>query len=142
VARPLRELKGFVKVQLEPGETKQVSIQLDERAFAFWSQRFQQWVVESGEFTIAVGNSSRHFAATPTISLEAPKLALPLGPDSTLHEWLEDERGRELLSKRDMRLLRDPEMIKMIGTMPMHTLAAFQGMALSHDELNQLVAEL
>jgi beta-glucosidase len=142
VGRPLRELKGFVKVQLEPGETKQVSIQLDERAFAFWSQRFQQWVVESGEFTIAVGNSSRHFAATPTISLEAPKLALPLGPDSTLHEWLEDERGRELLSKRDMRLLQDPEMIRMIGTMPMHTLAAFQGMALSHDELNQLVAEL
>jgi beta-glucosidase len=142
VARPLRELKGFAKVQLDPGETKQVSIQLDERAFAFWSQRFRQWVVESGEFTIAVGNSSRHFAATPTISLEAPKLALPLGPDSTLHEWLEDERGRELLSKRDMRLLQDPELIKVIGTMPMHTLAAFQGMALSHDELNQLVAEL
>jgi beta-glucosidase len=142
VARPLRELKGFVKVQLEPGETKQVKIQLDERAFAFWSRRFQRWVVESGEFTIAVGNSSRHFAATPTISLDAPKLALPLGPDSTLHEWLEDERGRELLSKRDMRLLQDPEMIKIIGTMPMHTLAAFQGMALSHDELNQLVAEL
>jgi beta-glucosidase len=142
VARPLRELKGFVKVQLEPGETQQVKIQLDERAFAFWSQRFQQWVVESGEFTIAVGNSSRHFAATPTISLETPKLALPLGPDSTLYEWLEDERGRELLTKRDLRLLQDPELIKVIGTMPMHTLAAFQGMALSYDELNQLVAEL
>ena len=142
VARPLRELKGFVKVQLEPGETKQVSIQLDERSFAFWSQRFQQWVVESGEFTIAVGNSSRHFAATPTISLEAPKLALPLGPDSTLHEWLADERGSELLGRLDMRLLQDPELIKVIGTMPMHTLAAFQGMALGHDELNQLVAEL
>jgi beta-glucosidase len=142
VARPLRELKGSAKVQLAPGETKQVRIQLDERAFAFWSQRFQRWVVESGEFTITVGNSSRHFAATPTISLEAPKLALPLGPDSTLHEWLEDERGRELLSKRDMRLLQDPELIKVIGTMPMHTLAAFGGMALSHDELNQLVAEL
>ena len=142
VARPLRELKGFAKVQLEPGETKQVSIQLDERSFAFWSQRFQRWVVESGEFTIAVGNSSRHFAATPTISLEAPKLALPLGPDSTLHEWLEDERGRELLTKRDARLLQDPELIKVVGTMPMHTLAAFQGMAFSHQELEELVAEL
>jgi hypothetical protein len=38
------------------------------------------------------------------------------------------------------RLLQDPELIK--GTMPMHTLAAFEGMALSHDELEQLVAEL
>ena len=142
VARPLRELKGFVKVHLEPGETQQVSCQLDERAFAFWSRRFQQWVVESGEFMIAVGSSSRDLVATETITLDAPRLSLPLGPDSTLHEWLEDERGRELISKRDMRLLQDPELVKVIGTMPMHTLAAFQGMALSHDELQELVAEL
>jgi beta-glucosidase len=142
VARPLRELKGFVRVHLEPGETKQVRCQLDERAFAFWSRRFQQWVVESGEFMIAVGNSSRHLVATETITLDAPRLSLPLGPDSTLHEWLEDERGRELLSKRDVRLLQDPELIKVIGTMPMHTLAAFGGMALSHEELDELVAEL
>jgi beta-glucosidase len=142
VARPLRELKGFVKVQLEPGETRQVSCQLDERAFAFWSPRFQQWVVESGEFMIAVGNSSRHLVATEAITLEAPRLSLPLGPDSTLQEWLDDERGRELLTKRDVRLLQDAELIKVIGTMPMHTLAAFEGMVLSHDELEELVAEL
>jgi beta-glucosidase len=142
VARPLRELKGFVKVHVEPGETQQVSCRLDERAFAFWSTRFQQWVVESGEFMIAVGSSSRDLVATEMITLDAPRLSLPLGPDSTLHEWLEDERGRELLRKRDMRLLQDPELIKVIGTMPMHTLAAFQGMALSHDELEELVAEL
>jgi beta-glucosidase len=89
-----------------------------------------------------VGSSSRDLVATETINLEAPRLSLPLGPDSTLHEWLDDERGRELLSQRDMRLLQDPELIKVIGTMPMHTLAAFQGMAFSHDELQELVAEL
>jgi beta-glucosidase len=142
VARPLRELKGFAKIYLDPGEAQQVSCQLDERAFAFWSQRFRQWVVESGEFMIAVGNSSRHLVATETITLEAPRLSLPLNADSTLQEWLEDDRGRELLTKRDMRLLQDPELIKVIGTMPMHTLAAFQGMALSHEELNELMAEL
>ena len=142
VARPLRELKGFVKVHLEPGETRQVSCDLDERAFAFWSQRLQQWVVESGEFMIAVGSSSRDLVATEAITVDAPRLSLPLGPDSTLHEWLDDDRGRELLTKRDVRLLQDPELIKVIGTMPMHTLAAFQGMALSHEELNELIAEL
>jgi beta-glucosidase len=142
VARPLRELKGFVKVHLEPGETQQVSCQLNERAFAFWSERFQQWVVESGEFMIAVGSSSRDLVATEAISIDAPRLSLALGPGSTLHEWLEDDRGRELLTKRDIRLLQDPELIKVIGTMPMHTLAAFEGMALSHKELNELVAEL
>jgi len=142
VARPLRELKGFVKVYLEPGQTRQVSCQLDERAFAFWSRRLQQWVVESGEFLIAVGRSSRDLVATEAITIDAPRLSLPLGPDSTLHEWLQDDRGRELLTKRDIRLLQDPELIKVIGTMPMHTLAAFEGMALSHEELNELVAEL
>ena len=142
VARPLRELKGFVKVHLEPGETRQVSCDLDERAFAFWSRRLPQWVVESGEFLIAVGSSSRDLVATEAITIDAPRLSLPLGPDSTLHEWLDDDRGRELLTKRDIRLLQDPELIKVIGTMPMHTLAAFQGMALSHEELNELVAEL
>ena len=142
VARPLRELKGFVKIHLEPGETRQVSCDLDERAFAFWSRRLQQWVVESGEFLIAVGSSSRDLVATEAITIDAPRLSLPLGPDSTLHEWLADYRGRELLAKRDIRLLQDPELIKVIGTMPMHTLAAFQGMALSHEELNELVAEL
>ena len=142
VERPLRELKGFVKIHLEPGETRQVSFDLDERAFAFWSRRLQQWVVESGEFLIAVGSSSRDLVATEAITIDAPRLSLPLGPDSTLHEWLDDDRGRELLAKRDIRLLQDPELIKVIGTMPMHTLAAFQGMALSHEELNELVAEL
>jgi len=129
-------------VHLQPSETQQVSCQLDERAFAFWSHRLRQWVVESGEFMIAVGNSSRHLAATETITLEAPRLSLPLGPDSTLHEWLADDRGRQLLTKRDIRLLQDPELIKVIGTMPMQTLAAFQGMALSHSDLEELIAEL
>jgi beta-glucosidase len=142
VARPLRELKGFAKVYLQPDETKQVSCQLDERAFAYWSSRFHRWVVEPGEFMIAVGNSSRHLVATETITVDAPRLSLPLGPDSTLHEWLADERGRELLTKRGIKLLQDPELIKVIGTMPMETLAAFEGMALSHDELNELIAEL
>jgi beta-glucosidase len=142
VSRPLRELKGFAKVHLQPGETRQVSCQLDQRAFAFWSRLFQQWVIESGEFTIAVGTSSRDLVATETITLEAPKVSLPLGPGSTLHEWMADERGHELLTKRDIRLLHDPELIKVIGTMPMYTLAAFQGMALSHAELNELIAEL
>ena len=81
-------------------------------------------------------------AGSPRLVLVREPDKLGVEPDSTLHELLEDERGRELISKRDVRLLQDPELIKVIGTMPMHTLAAFQGMALSHDELEKLVAEL
>ena len=142
VSRPVRELKGFAKVQLEPGETQQVSVELDDRAFAFWSTRFQQWVVESGDFTIAVGSSSRDLAETRTISLQAPKLALPLDADSTLHEWLDDDRGRELVTALDVPVLRDPELVKMIGTMPLHTLAAFQGLGIRHEQLDELITQV
>ena len=50
VARPVRELKGFAKVSLEPGESRQVTITLDQRAFSFWSELLGTWVVEAGEF--------------------------------------------------------------------------------------------
>ena len=140
--RPVRELKGFAKVFLAPGESQSVSIELDERAFAFWSLRDGDWLVESGDFEIAVGSSSRDLPLREVITLEAPSPARTLDADSTLHEWLADERGRALLmSNGTPPLLQDPELIKVIGTMPMHTLAAFN-MGLNHDTLKVLVAQL
>ncbi|MBN1304496.1 MAG: glycoside hydrolase family 3 C-terminal domain-containing protein [Anaerolineales bacterium] len=57
--RPPRELKGFTKVALDPGESRQVSFSLDERAFAFYDPVKKSWVAEPGEFRIMVGSSSR-----------------------------------------------------------------------------------
>ena len=50
VGRPVRELKGFAKVTLDPGASGQVTITLDQRAFSFWSELLGRWVVEAGEF--------------------------------------------------------------------------------------------
>jgi beta-glucosidase len=143
VNRPVRELAGFSKVALVPGESQTVTITLAERAFAFWSTQWSRWAVEAGEFEIAVGTSSRDLVATETVTLDAPSLALPLGPASTLHEWLADERGRELLLALEPppRALHDPELVRVIGTMPMETLAAF-GMGWDHATLQRLVTEL
>jgi beta-glucosidase len=143
VARPVRELKAFTKVALEPGESGQVTLELDERSFAFWSVLHGRWAVEAGEFEIAVGSSSRDLAATATITLEAPRLALPLGKDSTLQEWMADEKGRALLeSASDAPILKDPELIRVIGTMPMSTLAAFHGMGVDNDTLDSVLGKL
>jgi len=144
VARPIRELKAFTKVALEPGENGQVTLELDERSFAFWSVLLGRWAVEAGEFEIAVGSCSRDLAATATITLEAPRLALPLGKDSTLHEWMADEKGRALLmeSASDAPILKDQELIRVVGTMPMSTLAAFHGMGVDNDMLDSVVAKL
>ena len=57
VPRPRKELKGFCKVFLEPGESKQLSVPLDFRSFAFWCVKEENWVVESDDYLISVGAS-------------------------------------------------------------------------------------
>jgi beta-glucosidase len=58
VPRPVKELKGFAKVNLKPGESKRVTIKLDRRAFSFYEVKKSDWNAEAGEFTILVGASS------------------------------------------------------------------------------------
>ena len=57
--RPEQELKGFVKVRLEPGEEQEVSIPLNNRSFAVWSVAENDWVAEPGLYEVRVGASSR-----------------------------------------------------------------------------------
>ena len=59
VARPDRELKGFEKVALDPGETTTVTVALDRRAFAYWDTQRHGWHVAPGAYEILVGSSSR-----------------------------------------------------------------------------------
>ena len=56
--RPERELKGFEKVRLAPGETKHVTILLDGRAFSYWDEAEHKWTIDPGNFVIRVGDSS------------------------------------------------------------------------------------
>jgi beta-glucosidase len=58
--RPERELKGFQKVRLAPGETKHVSLDLDARAFSYWSETTHGWKIDPGKFVVLVGNSSQN----------------------------------------------------------------------------------
>ncbi|MEJ2353658.1 MAG: fibronectin type III-like domain-contianing protein, partial [Anaerolineales bacterium] len=55
LVRPPKELKGFAKVELEPGETKTVSVPLDFRAFAYYDPAYRQWITEDGEYDILIG---------------------------------------------------------------------------------------
>ena len=71
VLRPVRELKGFEKVELQPGESKDVSFVLDKRAFAYWNTELGDWHVETGEFTIEVGQSSRDIDVCGTVTVNS-----------------------------------------------------------------------
>jgi beta-glucosidase len=63
VRRPPRELRGFGKVHLAPGEAATVSVALDMRALAFWDPATDAWVAEPGEFLVWAGTSSRDLSA-------------------------------------------------------------------------------
>lgn len=69
LARPVKELKDFAKLRLQPGETQMVEFRLDQRAFAYYDPYRQAWVVEPGVFEILIGSSSRDIRAQARISL-------------------------------------------------------------------------
>ena len=69
VQRPERELKGFAKVRLAPGETKHVTLDLDARAFSYWDQNAHQWRIDPGNFVLHVGDSSENTPLMADITL-------------------------------------------------------------------------
>jgi beta-glucosidase len=69
VPRPAKELKGFAKVNLKPGETRHVELALDRRAFSFYDVKMNNWSAEPGEFTILVGSSSDNIQLRSTFTL-------------------------------------------------------------------------
>ena len=71
VFRPVRELKGFEKISLQPGEAKDVSFTLDKRAFAYWNTELHDWTVEPGDFTIEIGRSSRDIALNASVTVNS-----------------------------------------------------------------------
>jgi beta-glucosidase len=70
VSRPERELKGFEKVRLAPGETKHVTINLDARSFSYWSEKTHGWTIDSGKFVIRVGDSSENTPLSAEVTLK------------------------------------------------------------------------
>jgi beta-glucosidase len=69
VSRPLKELKGFTKVSLKPGETRQICMLLNKKAFSFWDPETKDWFAEKGKFKIHIGSSSADIKFTKEIEL-------------------------------------------------------------------------
>ncbi len=71
IYRPVKELRGFKKVFLKAGEETEISIDLDKRAFAYYNVNLGDWHVESGDFKILVGASSRDIKLEATVNVES-----------------------------------------------------------------------
>ena len=63
VSRPVKELKAFSKVYLQPGETRQVSLTIDKSALSFYNDQTGEWTVEPGDFEAMIGDSSTHLVS-------------------------------------------------------------------------------
>ena len=94
ISRPVKELKGFSKVELEPAETKTLKFTLAPRAFAYYEVKLNDWYVEGGSYDIFIGASSRDIRLTESIEIAQPEpIPFEVTTDTLLMD-LNQEAGR------------------------------------------------
>lgn len=163
VFRPLRELKGFEKVSLAPGETKTVHFELDKRAFAYWHSELGDWYVESGEFRVQICANSREVLLEAPVRVEGTvRLPVTYTMDSIVVDLMADPRAARIMASlgpltgalppaaADEGLQSEvstaaisPEMMAaMLRYSPLRSLVAFSGGAMSFEDLEKLLALL
>ncbi len=79
VFRPQKELKGFAKVFLKAGESRTVSVSLDDKAFRYFNVKTNRWEVESGIYTISVASDAAHVRLSANIRVESTNAPAPYG---------------------------------------------------------------
>ena len=85
VFRPAQELKGFAKVQLQPGESKTVTIPLDDKAFRYWNTKTDSWEIEGGTYELRVGASSADIRLTAAVEVNGTSAPNPYAGKALPH---------------------------------------------------------
>lgn len=138
--RPGRELKGFVKIALEPGEEKTVTFTLSKRSFAYYETKISDWLVESGSYRIFTGVSSRNLPLYSDVRvLSTQRIPFKLQDNTTFSDVLRyydrpealnpilDQLGKAFGMINEEALGEGThEMIgQMIDGMPLHSICSF-----------------
>ena len=148
--RPVKELKGFAKTELQPGETKQVSFSVDKRALSFYSEALGDWFAPSGKYALLIGDSSAHITACAELSFKTcAHLPVVVDGSATIGELMADERTAAVLRDAMSKLNNnspfglestDPMMQAMMRFMPLKSLISFG--ALTSEQLDGLLQAL
>lgn len=153
VIRPEKELKGFEKVELKPGEEKSVTFTLDKRAFAYYNVDIKDWYVETGDFEILVGSSSKDIRLKETVKVNSTtKIKKKFTRNTPIGDLLEDPVG-SVIFKQIMEQVRQnvpflagaevsPMMMAMFRYMPLRGLINFSRGAFTEEMLNEILAKL
>lgn len=151
IARPVKELKGFKKIELKKGEEKTVEFTLDRRSFAYWNERCGDWSVDSGKFGIFIGAASSDIRATGEITVHAEKTPEKL----TIYSYLRDLRmhpnGKaaithilKVMGKDENEIFSDSEKdaLTSLDWCPLRNVVTMYGMKMSISELQKLLDEV
>ena len=105
VIRPVRELKGFEKVELAPGERKTVSFRLGKRAFAYYDAEISDFRVPTGEYRIEIGRSSRDICLSEEVTVtDTLGKRQPITMDTTIGDILKLSGAKEIIEKMIKRM--------------------------------------
>ena len=157
--RPEKELKGFEKVFLNPGETKTVTMELDKRSFAWYNTELHDWFAASGEYKLLVGTSSRDIHLEGRIHLNSSQeLPMHVHMNTTLGELFRNPKtsettkeltakyisamnvGEESSSEAASEAVTEEMTEAMTDSMPLRALVSFGGY--SREELTEIIEKL
>ena len=102
--RPAKELKGFARVTLAPGEKQRITIMLDDKAFRFWNVKANRWEIEGGEYELLVGASVEDIRLCEKISVHGT---------ATVHPY--EDRNLDCYYKGDVLSVSDADFEKLLG---------------------------
>ena len=102
--RPAKELKGFARVTLAPGEKQRITITLDDKAFRFWNVKANRWEIEGGEYELLVGASVEDIRLCEKISVHGT---------ATVHPY--EDRDLDCYYKGDVLHVSDADFEKLLG---------------------------
>lgn len=102
--RPAKELKGFARVTLAPGEKQRITITLDDKAFRFWNVKANRWEIEGGEYELLVGASVEDIRLCEKISVRGT---------ATVHPY--EDRDLDCYYKGDVLRVSDADFEKLLG---------------------------
>jgi beta-glucosidase len=149
VRRPVRELRAFTKVQLEPGQSRTVGFDLDRRAFAYWDIEQSAWVVPHGDYRVQVCENAAAVVVEQTVTLAGDPVDRELTLDSTIEEWfthpdvgptLADELTADMTQEQRGRVPITPGLVRGIGSMPMQKMVGLLGDGVPPATIERLMA--
>ena len=148
LVRPDKELKGFAKVAVQPGETQTVHLQLDRRSLAYYDDGPRRWVAEAGAFQVLVGRSAQDilltagFELTETVRFDGPgRVTARLTLDSTLKELLADEGARSILDRHIPGFSSNPQ-VSFAESFTLPQVAGFDRQTFTDERLRAIGADL